>query len=434
MGDVEMSREDVKKLLGGYATGTLTAAEQEALFEAALHDQELFQALADEQALKDVLDDPGHRAAVLSALDSGPRRSSIWRWMPAFGILSVVVVIASVVVHRLPLQPTAIPQVAELRSARISPPIAPPVESAPVERDEAGSLKPPAPLRESSRKELARNAPEPRPAPAKQESAAADAAVSRPAPPAPVPAQPDEPQRVAGAVGGIPPAIVGEIAAAKTAAPAASPQVANPQQAISAESVQLASGARNSFADELKDQAAKFTTQAEENGVSLSASVFRRSADGQFHAADAISVFRRGETVRLRLTSNRSGMVTVYGTVGETRQPVFTGPLRTGMPLLIPVQLQDKDTKLSVSMVAIDTSTIAGFRSVEGPGTAGLSQGIVRQAPQARIENVPKPTAKKASREAADTAAAQERPETRAKAAAVAPSSAVTLDLTLKVE
>ena len=41
-----MSPEEIKKLLGGYATGTLTAEEQQALFAAALEDQELFDALA----------------------------------------------------------------------------------------------------------------------------------------------------------------------------------------------------------------------------------------------------------------------------------------------------------------------------------------------------------------------------------------------------
>ena len=39
-----MNREDIQKLLGGYATGTLTPEEQQALFSAALEDQELFDA------------------------------------------------------------------------------------------------------------------------------------------------------------------------------------------------------------------------------------------------------------------------------------------------------------------------------------------------------------------------------------------------------
>ena len=69
-----MSPEDIKKLLGGYATGTLTAEEQQALFAAALEDQELFDALAREQSLRDLLRDPAARAELLSALDTPASR------------------------------------------------------------------------------------------------------------------------------------------------------------------------------------------------------------------------------------------------------------------------------------------------------------------------------------------------------------------------
>lgn len=64
-----MSELDLEKLLGGYATNTLTEAERKALFEAALHDQVLFDALADEQALKELLSDPTARRRILAALE-----------------------------------------------------------------------------------------------------------------------------------------------------------------------------------------------------------------------------------------------------------------------------------------------------------------------------------------------------------------------------
>ena len=47
-----MKERDLRKLIGGYATGTLTDDERQALFAAALQDQELFDALADEQAMR----------------------------------------------------------------------------------------------------------------------------------------------------------------------------------------------------------------------------------------------------------------------------------------------------------------------------------------------------------------------------------------------
>ena len=48
-----MPEPELEKLLGGFAADTLTPKERETLFRAALHDQQLFNALADEQALKD---------------------------------------------------------------------------------------------------------------------------------------------------------------------------------------------------------------------------------------------------------------------------------------------------------------------------------------------------------------------------------------------
>jgi hypothetical protein len=64
-----MSSAEIQKLLGGYATDTLTDAERRALFEAALTDQELFDVLAKEQALQDVLGDPAARMGLLAALE-----------------------------------------------------------------------------------------------------------------------------------------------------------------------------------------------------------------------------------------------------------------------------------------------------------------------------------------------------------------------------
>ena len=74
-----MNREEIQKLLGGYATDTLTPEEQQALFAAALEDQELFDALGREQALRDLLRDPVARAQVLAALDAPvAERAGFW--------------------------------------------------------------------------------------------------------------------------------------------------------------------------------------------------------------------------------------------------------------------------------------------------------------------------------------------------------------------
>ena len=67
-----MNDADLKHLLGGYATNTLTPGERDRLFAAALEDQELFNALADEQALKEMLDDPESRGYLKEALAETP--------------------------------------------------------------------------------------------------------------------------------------------------------------------------------------------------------------------------------------------------------------------------------------------------------------------------------------------------------------------------
>ncbi len=96
-----MNREDARKLLGGYATGNLTAEESRLLFEAALDDQELFDALAEEQALKDVLDDPVSRERVRLAVAAAPRKRGWWTrpwiWVPSVGALSAAVLTVALI-------------------------------------------------------------------------------------------------------------------------------------------------------------------------------------------------------------------------------------------------------------------------------------------------------------------------------------------------
>ena len=64
--------DEVRKLLGGYATGTLTEEERALLYEAALNDAAVFEALEDEQAVRDLLDDSSARAELLAAVQERP--------------------------------------------------------------------------------------------------------------------------------------------------------------------------------------------------------------------------------------------------------------------------------------------------------------------------------------------------------------------------
>jgi Carboxypeptidase regulatory-like domain len=130
-----MNREDVQKLLGGYATGTLTPEEQRTLFEAALEDQELFDALAREEALKEVLSDPGARARLLAVAGARPER---WhrRWVPLAALAAALLVVSGVAVwHSLHPKPLRMAKLnlppASRPGSEAAPSLPPPPDFAP---------------------------------------------------------------------------------------------------------------------------------------------------------------------------------------------------------------------------------------------------------------------------------------------------------------
>jgi hypothetical protein len=114
-----MNPQDLQELLGGYATGTLTEAEQQALFAAALDDQELFDSLAREQSLRDLLRDPAAKAQLLASLDGRPARR--WAWWPG-AVAAAMAGLAAVAILAV-RNPARRPQPVEM--AVLQPPPAP---------------------------------------------------------------------------------------------------------------------------------------------------------------------------------------------------------------------------------------------------------------------------------------------------------------------
>jgi hypothetical protein len=145
--------EDARKLIGGYATGNLADEERKALFAAALSEQELFDELVKEQALKELLDDPLSRQRLLDELRPSTEPLSqgigLWRWAAAAS-LALATVMVAVVMMRVPSKPSAAPVLTATRQPAPAP--APPPMAAP-------AVPPPEPLRDSLRRRAREAAP-----------------------------------------------------------------------------------------------------------------------------------------------------------------------------------------------------------------------------------------------------------------------------------
>jgi hypothetical protein len=142
-----MPSDDIRDLLGRYATTTLSDDERQRLFDAALTDQDLFEELAREQELKMLLQQPGAHARMLRALE--PRRKTAWivsgALAAAFSIVLMVVLmrpkqqpVQQVAVATTPAAPVEIARPEPLTppppptvKAKKTPPVGQPVIDAP---------------------------------------------------------------------------------------------------------------------------------------------------------------------------------------------------------------------------------------------------------------------------------------------------------------
>ena len=96
---------DAEKQLGGHATGTLTEEERRTLYAAALAHQEIFDALMDEEALRELLADPEAKAQLIAALaPSQTRVVPFWRRTGVLGAAAglLMAATAGLVVLRSP--------------------------------------------------------------------------------------------------------------------------------------------------------------------------------------------------------------------------------------------------------------------------------------------------------------------------------------------
>lgn len=157
-----MKSEDIEKLLGGYATGTLTDRERDALFSAALTDQNLFDALADEEALREMLADPVCRRELLAALSKEKETAWIARALAWFrspttlavagSVMAALVLTVSLREQRKALAPAPVPATMAQPGIALQDERAPASEARPSGGGGGGNLPAqpkPAPLREA---------------------------------------------------------------------------------------------------------------------------------------------------------------------------------------------------------------------------------------------------------------------------------------------
>ena len=100
-----MTNPEIERLLTRYATGSLSEQERRVLFEAALQDQTVFDALQIEEPLRDVLADAASRQEIAAALE-GPahaeKRTPWWRgtWVVALAAGVATACVAIVLLAR----------------------------------------------------------------------------------------------------------------------------------------------------------------------------------------------------------------------------------------------------------------------------------------------------------------------------------------------
>jgi hypothetical protein len=314
-----MTNDEIRTLLAGYATNTLSETEREALFEAALEDQELFDALNKEQPLKELLADPISRAQVRQALEKPPRAawwSRGWTWTAAASAIAAAVLVVAVTRSHAP-EPSQ--QYAVLPAAK-------PITGQPADKLESGAKALPQPAAKPRARvaldSIGRQTVRARPAGAGNERKEEPRSMAAPvAPPAPAPAVLSASQQVQ----------------VESQAPSLS-QVPSQSRGsdTQAQSQQAVGGAMNSLRDQKQTQAG----QAQFNGAVAGAlmradippvryTLLKRDQDGTYQALSPGTGLIPGDAVRLTVTPTTSGYLSLsrQNIAGQwTRMFPETGP------------------------------------------------------------------------------------------------------------
>jgi hypothetical protein len=352
-----MTNDEIRKLLGGYATNNLTETERQALFEAALEDQELFDALHQEQALKDLLADPVSRAQIRQALEKPPSaaRPRWWAWTAAVSAVAAVVLVASVIRSH----------VTEPQQRYAALPAPEPVAQQPPEKSESVAKAGPQPTR--TRAAAAKQAvPRPR-------NERFDAIQITPTPPPPAPTLPPPPALTAS-----------QQVQVETQAPSPS---AVPSQGRSgdtqAQSQQVVGGAISSLRVQEQSQVSPAQIKGavagaffKSNSPTMRYTLLKRDADGNYQQLSAGAGLKPGDAVRLSVIPITSGYLSLsrQDASGEWKR-VYpeTGPglaVATSVNYTIPaspidVSDTDQNFRLTLAPTSMNASDKVNTRTLQ---------------------------------------------------------------------
>jgi hypothetical protein len=175
-----MKPEQARQLLGGLAAGILTPEERRILFEAALHDQTIFNEVAEELEFATFLQSPQTRAQLANRIEIAPATPTRWRLRPAWLAFSGVLAASVVAYVAISNRPAHI----SVKPHQASTPAPPPVAMAAVAPSVAAKKKI-RPKFAAVLKKQPPPQPEPTAAPAENvmRSAAPMAPMAAPAPP-----------------------------------------------------------------------------------------------------------------------------------------------------------------------------------------------------------------------------------------------------------
>src|ERR1051326_3630367 len=117
-----MNPERARQLLGGLAAGILTPEERQTLFEAALHDQSLFNEVADELEFAAFLQSPQTCAQLANRIEVAPEPRRWWApgpgWLAVSGVLAASTLIFLVI---WPRHSATVSDLTTMSSSRPSP-------------------------------------------------------------------------------------------------------------------------------------------------------------------------------------------------------------------------------------------------------------------------------------------------------------------------